>query len=99
VLPVGGIKNKVLAARRAGIRKVVLPAKNEKDLEEVPEHARSGLEFIFVREIGEVLDIALCPEPAPPRTAGKRGASGKRPAGSAPRKHGGDKQPPAPRRA
>ncbi|HEX9698506.1 MAG TPA: endopeptidase La [Acidobacteriota bacterium] len=99
VLPVGGIKNKVLAARRAGIRKVVLPAKNEKDLEEVPEQARSGLEFIFVHEIGEVLDIALCPEPAPPRKAGKRGASGKRPAGSAPRKHGGDKQPPAPRRA
>lgn len=59
VLPVGGIKNKVLAARQAGLKRIVLPAKNEKDLEEVPEQAREGLEFIFVKEIGEVLGIVL----------------------------------------
>jgi ATP-dependent Lon protease len=59
VLPVGGIKNKVLAARRAGLKRIILPAKNEKDLEEVPAQAREGLEFTFVGEIAEVLEIAL----------------------------------------
>ena len=59
MLPVGGIKNKVLAARRAGLKRIVLPAKNEKDLEEVPEQAREGLEFVFVNNIEEVLKVAL----------------------------------------
>jgi ATP-dependent Lon protease len=59
VLPVGGIKEKVLAANRAGIKKVLLPKDNESDLKEVPQHIRKGLEFRFVERIGEVLKETL----------------------------------------
>ncbi len=59
VLPVGGIKEKVLAAHRAGIRKVVLPKENEKDLEEVPEQIRQELSFIFAEDIDGALEAAL----------------------------------------
>jgi ATP-dependent Lon protease len=59
VLPVGGIKEKVLAARRAGIRRVVLPRDNEKDLRDLPAEAREELEFIFAERIQEVLAAAL----------------------------------------
>ena len=59
VLPVGGIKEKVLAANRAGIKKVVLPRENDKDLEEVPQHVREGLNFVFVESIDEVLKETL----------------------------------------
>ena len=59
VLPVGGIKEKVLAAHRAGIRRVLLPARNEKDYEEIPANAREDLEIRFVERIGEVLEAAL----------------------------------------
>jgi ATP-dependent Lon protease len=59
VLPVGGIKEKVLAANRAGIKKVMLPRDNENDLKEVPEHIRKGLEFAFVERIDEVLNETL----------------------------------------
>ena len=59
VLPVGGIKEKVLAAHRAGIRKVLLPARNRKDYEEIPEHARADMEIRFVERIGEVLEETL----------------------------------------
>jgi len=60
VLPVGGIKEKILAARRAGITTVVLPARNEKDLVDIPEHIRKQMKFTFVREVGEVLGAVLC---------------------------------------
>jgi ATP-dependent Lon protease len=60
VLPVGGIKEKVIAAKRAGIQKVFLPKENEKDLEEVPEHVKKDLEFVFVDRIAEVVKGALC---------------------------------------
>ena len=59
VLPIGGVKEKVLAAHRAGIRLVVLPERNRKDLEDIPEEARRELEFRFVNNIAEVLDQAL----------------------------------------
>jgi len=59
VLPVGGIKEKILAARRAGIRRVILPKANQKDLKEVPEHVRSDMSFIFVDTIEEVLPAAF----------------------------------------
>ena len=59
VLPVGGIKEKVLAAHRAGIRRMILPWKNEKDLEETPQEVRDEMEFIFVREMTEVLENTL----------------------------------------
>jgi ATP-dependent Lon protease len=59
VLPVGGIKEKVIAAKSAGIRRVILPSKNEKDLEDVSEPVREALTFQFVDEIEEVLDMAF----------------------------------------
>ncbi len=59
VLPVGGIKEKILAAHRAGIKKVILPKENERDLEDVPEDARSELKFVPVETIEEVLKEAL----------------------------------------
>jgi ATP-dependent Lon protease len=59
VLPVGGIKEKILASRRAGIRKVILPHKNEKDLSEVPDIVKKGLQFVFVDSLDEVFGKAL----------------------------------------
>jgi ATP-dependent Lon protease len=61
VLPVGGVKEKVLAARRAGIDTVILPHRNEKDLEDVPDSARTAMRFHFVETMDEVLDLALVP--------------------------------------
>jgi len=61
VLPVGGIKEKVLAAHRVGIREVILPRRNERDVEDVPEELRSQLRFIFVDDAEEVLRHALTP--------------------------------------
>jgi ATP-dependent Lon protease len=59
VLPVGGIKEKLLAAYRVGIREVILPEDNEKDLEDIPEDVREEMEFIFVEHMDQVLEIAL----------------------------------------
>jgi len=59
VLPVGGIKEKILAARRAGITIVLLPVRNEKDLVDIPAHIRKQMKLVFVREVGEVLEAAL----------------------------------------
>jgi ATP-dependent Lon protease len=59
VFPVGGIKEKVLAAHRAGIRRIILPARNEADLEDIPEDVRRQLEVVPVSRIGEVVDTAL----------------------------------------
>jgi len=67
VLPVGGVKNKVLAARRAGLKRVLLPFKNEKDMEEIPDKVLEGLEFVYVKRISEALDTALQPAPRRPR--------------------------------
>jgi ATP-dependent Lon protease len=61
VLPVGGIKEKVLAAHRAGIKKVILPKENEKDLEEVPQEIKEELQFIWVEHIDQALEVALKP--------------------------------------
>ncbi|PRQ01177.1 endopeptidase La [Enhygromyxa salina] len=65
VLPVGGIKAKVLAAHRAGITRVILPHRNARDLDDVPEEVRSQLEFVLAEDMGEVLDAALEHEPRP----------------------------------
>jgi ATP-dependent Lon protease len=59
VLPVGGIKDKVLAAFRAGIREVILPTENEKDLEDIPEDVRTVMQFHLVKEMDEVIPLAL----------------------------------------
>src|SRR5205823_4298647 len=70
VFPVGGIKEKVLAAHRAGIRRIILPARNEADLEDIPADVRKELAFTFATRISEALDAALdktvsAPPPAP----------------------------------
>jgi ATP-dependent Lon protease len=67
VLPVGGIKEKCVAAARAGIRTVILPARNRRDLEDIPESARNRLEFVWAEKIDDVLARAL--EDAPVRRA------------------------------
>ena len=59
VLPVGGIKEKVLAARRSGINKIVMPEKNRDDLEEVPENAKKNMTFYFVEHLSEVFNLAV----------------------------------------
>jgi ATP-dependent Lon protease len=59
VLPIGGVKEKVLAARRAGILRVILPKENGKDLRELPEHVRAEMEFILVERIEDVLAAAV----------------------------------------
>jgi ATP-dependent Lon protease len=70
VLPVGGIKEKVLAAHRAGIRSVILPARNERDLEDVPEEVRRDVRFLLVDEVEEALRHALAPAIAEMQPAG-----------------------------
>jgi ATP-dependent Lon protease len=65
VLPVGGIKQKVLAAHAAGLTDVILPERNRADLDDVPEHVREEVKFHPVMTIGEVLDLALEPAAAP----------------------------------
>jgi ATP-dependent Lon protease len=59
VLPIGGIKEKVLAARRSGIRQVILPYGNKKDLREIPDHVRQEMQFHFVNRVEEVLSIVI----------------------------------------
>jgi ATP-dependent Lon protease len=59
VLPVGGIKEKVVAAARAGIRRVMLPARNRKDYEDIPEEARKELEFIWLERVDDAVTAAL----------------------------------------
>ena len=59
VLPVGGIKEKVLAAHRAGLKRIILPKSNEKDLKEIPEEVRQDLQFILVQTVHEVLQAAF----------------------------------------
>ena len=77
VLPVGGIKDKVLAAMRGGIKKIILPERNRKDLRDIPEEARSQIEFVFASRMEDVLENALeippssrvKPTTAPPASA------------------------------
>jgi ATP-dependent Lon protease len=70
VLPIGGLKEKALAAQRNGVRTIIAPALNERDIEDIPEHLRDDLEFVFVEEIGEVLPVAL--QDPPPVNGRKR---------------------------
>ncbi|MDH7569224.1 MAG: magnesium chelatase domain-containing protein, partial [Armatimonadota bacterium] len=63
VLPIGGLKEKVLAASRAGARTVILPRDNEPMLAEVPPQVREGLRFVPVEHMDQVLEVALAPTP------------------------------------
>jgi ATP-dependent Lon protease len=64
VLPVGGVKEKVVAAAAAGIKRVMLPARNRRDFEDIPKEARDQLEFIWLENVGEAVKAALAPPPA-----------------------------------
>jgi ATP-dependent Lon protease len=64
VLPIGGLKEKALAALRAGINKVIIPDQNKKDLEEIPKDIREKMEFFAVKDMDEVVRIAFAPQPA-----------------------------------
>ncbi|GFO82471.1 MAG: hypothetical protein A49_20980 [Methyloceanibacter sp.] len=61
MLPIGGVKNKVLAAVRAGITTVMLPERNRKDYEEIPESARDAVHFVWMSTVDEALAAALEP--------------------------------------
>jgi ATP-dependent Lon protease len=65
VLPIGGLKEKLLAALRGGIKKVLIPEENAKDLAEIPDNVKSGMEIIPVSRVGEVLRHALVRMPEP----------------------------------
>jgi len=78
VLPIGGVKEKVLGAHRAGIRRVILPKRNEADLDDIPPDLRRQIEFVMVESIDEVLKQALSRDdvPAKASTNGTNGESG-----------------------
>jgi ATP-dependent Lon protease len=73
VLPIGGVKEKVLAAIQAGITTVMLPARNRNDLEDVPEKARNRIRFVWLERVDDAIDAALNPpqtrEPGVSRTS------------------------------
>ena len=73
VLPVGGIKEKVVAAHSAGIRRVMLPARNRRDYDDIPEIARKEMEFVWLERVEQAVEAAL--EPAPAQPAGKAPAT------------------------
>jgi ATP-dependent Lon protease len=84
VFPVGGLKEKILAAHRAGIRRIMLPARNEADIEDLPADARKELQIVFVSRISEVIESALevlvaNPPPPPPVMTGHPDAVSRQP--------------------
>ncbi len=82
VMPVGGVKEKVLAARRAGIETVVLPRRNQKDLADVPEDAKKELSFVFAEKVADVLDVAWDSPPGGKKRSAKRSARKRKRAGA-----------------
>jgi ATP-dependent Lon protease len=85
VLPIGGVKEKTIAAARAGIKKVILPARNRRDLEDIPQSTRALLEFVWVDRVDEALEVALG-EPVGPASA--ETAAADKPAGPKASKNG-----------
>jgi ATP-dependent Lon protease len=86
VLPVGGIKEKTIAAARAGIKRVILPARNRRDLEDIPESTRAMLEFVWIEHVSEAFNVAFgwtppeqasSDEPARPAPFAERAAARK----------------------
>ena len=75
VLPVGGIKEKVLAAHRAGLKTIILPKRNEKDLDELPEQVRKDLKFVFAEQVTDVFNAALGAKRVPKVAANGHGQS------------------------
>jgi ATP-dependent Lon protease len=83
VLPIGGLKEKALAAHRAGIKTVAIPHENEKDLTEIPDKVKAEVEFKPVRHMDEVLELALAPasEAEPEKRPAPKGRNTPLPAG------------------
>ena len=77
VLPIGGVKEKTLAAHRAGIKRVIMPERNKPDLEEVPKEVSNELEFVYVHKLDEVLEAALEHMPQPSQAYLEAAAAGK----------------------
>jgi ATP-dependent Lon protease len=75
VLPIGGIKEKVLAAHRTELKTVIMPRRNEVDLEDVPDEIKEAIEFVFVDTVDDVLQAALEVEPASKKKTKKKAAS------------------------
>jgi ATP-dependent Lon protease len=71
VLPIGGLKEKTLAAKRMGIRKVIIPKRNKKDLEDIPKYIKKDMEFVFAETMDQVLKVAL-------KTDKKKAGAGKK---------------------
>jgi ATP-dependent Lon protease len=69
VLPIGGVKEKVLAAHRAGIKKVILPFRNARNLDDIPEEVRKDVEIVLVKKMSEVLEHVLLPPVANPNVS------------------------------
>ncbi|MBT3604927.1 MAG: endopeptidase La, partial [Candidatus Latescibacteria bacterium] len=67
VMPIGGVRDKVLAAPRAGVKTVILPEDNRNDVSEIPDSVRKGLRLVFVSHMDQVLDKALFKRPKKPR--------------------------------
>jgi len=94
VLPIGGLKSKILAAHLSGARRVILPKKNEKDLRDIPEEIRKQIDLVLVETMHQVLEAALrrMPEPLPDAaTKADEGTSGEKP--SEPEPHGRGRRP------
>ena len=75
MLPIGGLKEKALAAQRAGIKRVIAPDRNEPDLEDFPAALREDVEFVWVSHVDEVLDAALEVRNRAPRSVGMLASS------------------------
>jgi ATP-dependent Lon protease len=60
VLPIGGLKEKIIAAKQAGIKTVILPQRNKKDMVDVPKEAKSKMKFVYVKKADELLRTAFC---------------------------------------
>ena len=72
VLPVGGLKEKMLAAHRAGLKTIVIPKRNKKDLVEIPKRVKRSLDIILVEQMDDVLTTALLPPAPPPRRRSRK---------------------------
>ncbi|MCP4593176.1 MAG: hypothetical protein GY842_20765, partial [bacterium] len=75
VLPIGGLKEKVLAAHRAGVTRVIIPHRNAKDLEEIPEEVRADIEFVLIKTIDDLLRAVFKYEPSKPAKKRSRAAT------------------------
>ena len=93
ILPVGGVREKVLAAHRVGLKTIILPRRNKKDLVEVPKRARAELEIVSVDHMDKVLDVALLPPPDARESRTRRPTKSEQPPTDTPSAPGGDQPP------